>query len=68
MNKLVHVAGIGVALLGVAYILIPESIYHFGLDSLRDTQSEPSEPSNVVLWLHRFIGACLVVMSLSYLF
>lgn len=68
MNKLVQLAGVGFALLGVAYILIPQSIHHFGLDSLRDTQSESSEPSNAMMWLYRFIGICLVVMSLSYLF
>jgi hypothetical protein len=68
MNGLPLLAGVGFALLGVAYLFVPKSIYHFGFDSLRDTQSEPSQPSNTMLWVFRFIGACLVVVSTSYLF
>ncbi|SEP10348.1 hypothetical protein SAMN04487948_11438 [Halogranum amylolyticum] len=59
-------AGVGFALLEVAYLSIPNSIYHFGLDSLRDTQSKSPEPSNAMMWLYRFIGVCLVVMSILY--
>lgn len=68
MNRPAHVAWAGFALLGVAYILVPRSIYHFGLDPLRDTRSDPSEPSNAMIWLYRFVGVCLVVMGVSYLF
>jgi len=67
VNRLSLLAGIGFALLGVAYLSVPKSIYHFGLDSLRSTQSEPSQPSNAMMWVFRFIGACLVVVSISYL-
>ena len=68
MNGLPLLAGVGFTLLGAAYLYVPESIYHFGFDSLRDTQSKPSQPSNAMMWVFRFIGACLVVVSISYLF
>ena len=68
MNRLSLLAGIGFALLGVAYLSVPKSIYHFGLDSLGSTQSESSQPSNATMWVFRYIGACLVVVSISYLF
>jgi len=68
VNRLHLIAGVGFTLLGVAYLFVPNSIYHFGLDSLRDTQSEPSQPSTVMMWIYRFIGACLVITGISYLF
>lgn len=68
VNRLDLFAGVGFALLGVAYLFIPNTIYHFGLDFIRDTESEPSEPSNAMMWIYRFIGVCFVVMSVSYLF
>ena len=70
MNRLGLLAGVGFALLGVAYLFVPHSIYHFdfGLGFLRDTQSEPSEPSKEMMWVYRFIGVCFLVMSVSYLF
>ncbi|SDZ82025.1 hypothetical protein SAMN04488065_0561 [Haloplanus vescus] len=66
MDLLHLLVGIGSALLGVAYILVPNWLYHFGLDSLRDTQSAPSEPSDLLLWTFRFIGVCLVIVSVAY--
>ena len=67
MNTLQLLAGVGFALLGAAYLFVPRSVYHFGFDFLRDTQSEPSEPSTAMMWIYRFIGGCLVVTSVSYL-
>jgi len=65
---LVQLAGIGFVLLGIVYLFRPRKIYHFGLDFSRDTQSEPSEPDNTIVWTYRFIGFCLVIMSMSYIF
>ena len=70
MNSPKLLPGVGFALFGVAYLFIPNSIYHsdFGLGSLRGIQSESSELSNEIMWVYRFIGVCFVVMSISYLF
>jgi len=64
----VQLAGVGFALLGIAYLIIPRKIYHFSPEFLRDTQSEPSEPDNSIVWVFRFIGVCLVVLGISYIF
>ena len=68
MNRLELLAGVGFALLGGAYLFVPSSVYHFDpFGFSRDTQSEPSAPSDTILWLYRFIGGWFVVMSVSYL-
>ena len=67
MNWIQLITGIGCGSLGVAYLFVPNSIYHFGIDSLRKSQPEPSEPPNSILWTFRFIGICLLVVCLSYL-
>lgn len=63
-----RLAGVGFTLLGMAYLIIPRKIYHFGPEFLRDTQSESSDPDNLTVWIFRFIGVCLVVMGISYIF
>ena len=68
MNQLVQIAGVGFAILGIAYVTLPRKIYYIGLESLRDTQSESTEPSTFLLYVYRFIGVCLIVMGISYLF
>ena len=65
---LAQLAGGGFALLGIAYLVVPQKVYHFGPDFFRDTQSEPSEPGDFVMWTYRFIGCCLIVMDLSHMF
>ncbi|WP_082682211.1 DUF6199 family natural product biosynthesis protein [Haloferax profundi] len=67
MSILFQLTGVVIAILGVAYIAKPRQIYHFGLDFLRDPQSEPSEPSDIIIWLYRFIGVCLVIIGVSYI-
>lgn len=63
-----QLAGAVFMILGMTYLAIPIRIYHFGPDFLRDAQSEPTEPANWMVWLFRFIGGCLVVMGITYLF
>jgi uncharacterized protein YjeT (DUF2065 family) len=67
MNRLFQFAGVIFVLFGLAYLALPRRVYHFGLDSLRDKESEPSDPSRWIVWAYRFIGGCLVVVGLSYL-
>lgn len=64
---LVQLAGIGFVLLGIVYLFRPRKIYHFGLGFLRETQSEPSEPDNSIVWIYRFLGFCLVIIGTQYI-
>ncbi|WP_245781339.1 hypothetical protein [Halopelagius inordinatus] len=68
MTALVQFAGVGFAVLGVAYVALPRRVHRFGFDFLRGSRSEGSEPSRAVVWAYRFIGVCLVALGLSYLF
>jgi hypothetical protein len=67
MSRLFQLAGIVIALLGIAYLAVPRKVYHFGLESLRDTSSPSSEPPQWIVWTYRFIGGCLVLVGTSYL-
>ncbi|AUV82669.1 hypothetical protein C2R22_14305 [Salinigranum rubrum] len=68
MTRLFQFAGVAFVLLGLAYLALPRRIYHFSPVSLSETQSGSSEPSTLILWTYRFIGGCLVVVGVSYLF
>lgn len=67
MSVLVGLAGTGIAVLGITYCVVPKRVYHFGFDFLRDSQSEPSEASDVAIWVHRLIGVNLVLVGISYM-
>lgn len=67
MNTIVQIGAVVIAILGIAYIATPRAVYHFGFDSLRDTDSDPSDPSGLAIWLHRLVGMCLIIISISYL-
>lgn len=67
MSRLFQLAGVVFVLFGIAYLAVPRNVYHFGLESLRDTSSPSSEPSRWIVWTYRFIGGCLVLVGISYL-
>ncbi|WP_323677511.1 hypothetical protein [Halorubellus sp. PRR65] len=67
MNALVLLAGVGSLLLGVPYVAAPRRVYHFGFESLRAFGSGPSEPSDGMLWMHRFVGLCSLVTGILYI-
>jgi len=66
MSRLFQLAGVVLVLFGLGYLAIPRRVYHFGLDSLRDTETTSSGPSQWIVWTYRFIGGCLVVVGISY--